>query len=52
MMNILLEAIKEKCLDCCCGDGYEVLLCTCKDCPLYPFRLGGSIENDKGDINE
>ena len=38
--NSPLRAIKEKCLDCCCGDRNEVKLCTCKDCSLYPFRFG------------
>lgn len=35
-----IQAIKAKCLDCCCGQAYEVKLCPCNDCPLYPFRLG------------
>ena len=35
-----LKAIKEKCLDCCCGDKKEVELCTIERCPLYKFRFG------------
>lgn len=35
-----LKAIKAKCLDCCCGQYVEVKNCTCKDCPLWDFRLG------------
>lgn len=35
-----LQAIKEKCLDCCAGQKDEVRACTAKDCPLYLFRLG------------
>lgn len=35
-----LKAIRLKCLDCCCGSAYEVRLCPCPDCSLYPFRLG------------
>lgn len=35
-----LRAIKEKCLDCCCGSASEVSNCTCTQCPLYPFRKG------------
>lgn len=35
-----VKAIREKCLDCCCGSSHEVRLCTCTDCSLYPFRFG------------
>jgi len=35
-----LRAIREKCLDCCCGSSTEVDLCPCEDCSLYPFRYG------------
>lgn len=35
-----LKAIRLKCLDCCCGSGNEVKLCTITRCPLYPFREG------------
>lgn len=35
-----LKAIRAKCLDCVCGQLQEVRLCPCKDCPLYPFRMG------------
>lgn len=40
--NILrpLKAIREKCLDCCAGDPYEVALCTCRFCALFPYRFG------------
>lgn len=37
-----LQAIKEHCIDCCCGDKKEVKLCSCTKCPLYDFRLGKS----------
>lgn len=40
------KAIKEKCLDCCCGQKNEVRLCPSKKCPLWPFRRG------KEDISE
>lgn len=36
----LLRAIREKCLDCCCGVQSEVRLCTVVKCPLYPYRMG------------
>lgn len=35
-----LKAIRKKCLDCCCGNPYEVRLCACTDCTLWPYRLG------------
>lgn len=35
-----LKAIKEKCIDCCCGDRREVKLCPAEDCVLFPFRFG------------
>lgn len=35
-----LKAIRAKCLDCCCGQWYEVKMCTVKGCPLYEYRFG------------
>lgn len=35
-----LQAIKEKCLDCCCGNVAEVRRCEILKCPLYDFRTG------------
>lgn len=35
-----VKAIRQKCLDCCCGQIAEVRLCTCKTCPLYGYRMG------------
>lgn len=34
------QAIRAKCLDCCCGQLKEIRLCPCVDCPLYGYRLG------------
>ena len=34
-----MKAMRAKCLDCN-GNAYEVKLCPCTDCPLWPFRLG------------
>jgi hypothetical protein len=34
------KAIREKCLDCCCGNAAEVRKCVAIDCPLWPFRMG------------
>ena len=35
-----LKAIRERCLDCCCGNSPEVRKCTAIDCPSWPFRMG------------
>ena len=35
-----LKAIREKCLDCCCGNAAEVRKCVATDCPLWPLRMG------------
>jgi len=40
-----LAAIREKCLDCCCGSFKAVRFCTCDGvngtaCALWPYRLG------------
>lgn len=50
-----LKAIRAKCLDCSCGQWYEVKMCPITDCPLYEYREGhnpklkgkGNIENLK-----
>jgi hypothetical protein len=34
-----LKAIREKCLDCCCGNAAEVRKCVATDCALWPFRM-------------
>ena len=35
-----LEAIRRKCLDCCCHQQNEIRLCEAVKCPLWPFRAG------------
>ena len=34
------EAIRHKCLDCCCGNAFEVRKCTVTTCALYRYRMG------------
>jgi hypothetical protein len=34
-----LRAIREKCLDCCCGNAAEIRKCVAFDCALWPFRM-------------
>ena len=35
-----IKAIRAKCLDCCCDSKNEVRLCSIKNCPLHPYRMG------------
>jgi hypothetical protein len=34
-----LNAIREKCIDCCCGNAAEVRKCVAVDCALWPYRM-------------
>ncbi len=49
----ILKAIREKCLDCCCGSCKEVKLCQVGNnpkgnrCTLYPYRFGKDPEPSK-----
>jgi len=36
----ILQVIRAKCIDCCCGDKQEVKLCAITDCDLHPYRFG------------
>lgn len=42
-----MKAIRAKCLDCSCGNPYEVTKCPITDCALYPYRDGHN-PNRKG----
>ena len=35
-----MRAIRLRCLDCCCWSQKAVRECPCKDCPLWPYRMG------------
>jgi hypothetical protein len=35
-----MNAIREKCIDCCCGNAAEVRKCVAVDCRLWPYRMG------------
>ena len=39
-MSNPLHAIREKCIDCCCGGLAEVRECSVERCPLHPYRMG------------
>ena len=34
------QAIRTKCLDCCCDSVSEVKKCEIKKCSLWPYRMG------------
>jgi hypothetical protein len=34
------DAIRAKCIDCCCGSPTEVRRCGDLNCALWPFRMG------------
>ena len=40
------KAIRAKCLDCCCGQANEVKLCSCRNCPLWNYRLGYEVDSE------
>ncbi len=35
-----IKAIRNKCLDCCCGSNKEIRECTVIKCAIYPYRFG------------
>lgn len=40
------QAIRAKCLDCCCGSQNEVKLCSIKSCALWRFRMGKELKDE------
>lgn len=36
----LLRVIRAKCIECTGGSRHEVALCSCIDCPSWPYRFG------------
>ena len=36
----VLQALRERCLDCCLGSPQEVRLCVSVACASWPFRMG------------
>lgn len=47
-----VKAIREKCLDCCCGQANEVKLCPSEKCALHPFRFGKNPYRAKREMTE
>jgi hypothetical protein len=46
------DAIRAKCLDCCCGSPAEVRRCGMLDCALWPFRMGTDPYREAREISE
>lgn len=42
-----LTAIRARCIQCCCGQPKEVLLCPSVTCALHPFRMGTNPNNKR-----
>ena len=40
------KAIREKCLDCCCGQEFEVKNCSILRCSLWRYRMGYELKDD------
>jgi hypothetical protein len=38
----LLTVIRDKCIECCCGNQAEVRRCGMSTCPLWPFRMNSN----------
>ena len=38
--NILLNVIREKCLECVCNSSNEIKVCSSLNCKLWNFRFG------------
>ena len=36
----VLQALRERCVDCCAGSTHEVRLCVAVACAAWPFRMG------------
>lgn len=47
-----LKAIREKCIECCCGSSTEVKECTAQNCPIYPYRFGKNPFRQKREMTE
>jgi len=47
-----MKAIREKCLDCCCGSANEVKLCPSEDCTLHVYRFGKNPNIGKRTLTE
>lgn len=47
-----LKAIREKCIDCCCGSLAEVKDCVTERCALFPYRMGKNPYRKRREMTE
>ena len=47
-----LKVIREKCLECSCGNAAEVKKCPVEKCPLWRFRFGTNPDRKKRELTE
>ena len=47
-----VKAIREKCVDCCCGSTSEVSNCQVTNCALHPFRMGKNPYRQRREMTE
>lgn len=47
-----LQALRERCIDCCGGSLKEVRVCPAVTCPSWPFRLGHDPWKNKRAVSE
>lgn len=38
----IMSVIRDKCLDCCCGQQTEVRMCSAVQCALWPYRMNAN----------
>lgn len=46
------QAIRAKCLECCCDNAAEVKECELKKCPLWIYRLGYEVDYDGNKLTQ
>lgn len=48
----VLQALRERCIDCCAGSTSEVRRCVSVNCPSWPFRMGFNPWREKRELSE
>ena len=48
----VLDAIRARCLDCCCFQPSEVRKCVSVECPSWPFRMGWNPWRERREITD
>lgn len=48
----VLQALRERCVDCCAGSPAEVRRCVSVNCPSWPFRMGFNPWRERRQLSE